>query len=63
MARKKWIQKATAEHKGAATRKAKAEGLTVHEWALKHRHDKGRTGREARLALTLEKIGRRRKAA
>ena len=51
----KFIRKAV-KHPGAATRKAKAEGLTVPEWARKHRHDKGKTGRQARLALTLEKI-------
>jgi hypothetical protein len=51
----KWIQHAI-KHKGAATAKAKAEGLTVHEWAEKHQHDKTLTGKQARLALTLHHI-------
>jgi hypothetical protein len=54
----KWIGQAV-EHPGAATRKAKAEGLTVHQWAVKHRHDGGTTGRQARLALTFEKMRRK----
>jgi hypothetical protein len=57
---RKWIQGAV-EHPGAATRKAAAEGLTVHEWASRHRHDKGRTGEQARLALTLERVARNRR--
>lgn len=42
------------KHPGAATAAAKAEGLSVHDWAVKHQHDPGTTGRRARLALTLE---------
>ena len=56
----RWIQSAV-KHPGAATRKAEAEGLTVHEWALAHRHDKGKTGEQARLALTLERAAARRR--
>lgn len=48
-------------HPGAATAAAKAEGLTVHEWAVKHEHDPGTIGKQARLALTLEKLGGRSK--
>lgn len=56
-----WIQGAV-KHPGAATRKAAAEGLTVHEWAVKHKGDPGKTGQQARLALTLEReAGKRRK--
>jgi hypothetical protein len=51
----KWIQHAI-KHKGAATAKAKAEGLPVHEWAAKHQHDKNLTGKQARLALTLHHL-------
>lgn len=46
------------KHPGAATAAAKAEGLTVREWAMKHQHDSGVTGQRARLALTLEGISR-----
>lgn len=44
------------EHPGAAKRAAAREGLTVHEWAIRHRHDGGVTGRRARLALELERL-------
>lgn len=51
----KWIQHAI-KHKGAATAKAQAEGLPVHEWAAKHQHDTNLTGKQARLALALHHI-------
>lgn len=51
----KWIQHAI-KHKGAATAKAKAEGLSVEQWAEKHQHDKDISGKQARLALTLHHI-------
>ena len=51
----KWIQHAI-KHKGAATAAAKAEGLSVQEWAEKHQGDKGIAGQRARLALTLHHI-------
>lgn len=46
--------KGAVKHPGAATAAAKAEGLTVHAWAVKHQHDPGTVGKQARLALTLE---------
>lgn len=49
----KWISGAV-KHPGAAIAAAKAEGLSVHQWAQKHQHDKGTTGNRARLALTFE---------
>jgi hypothetical protein len=52
---KNFIQSAIS-HPGAATAAAKAEGLTVHAWAVKHQHDPGTTGKRARLALTLAKL-------
>jgi hypothetical protein len=48
--------KGAIKHPGAATAAAKAEGLTVHQWAVKHQHDAGTTGRRARLALTLAQL-------
>jgi hypothetical protein len=51
----KWIQHAI-KHKGAATAKATAEGLPVHEWAAKHQHDTDLSGKQARLALALHHI-------
>lgn len=53
-----WIQSAI-KRPGAFTRKAKAAGMTVQAYARKMRHAPGRTGKQARLALTLKKISRR----
>lgn len=58
----KWIGDAI-KRPGAATRKAKRAGEGVEQWAREHRKDKGLSGKQARLALTLEKIARRRKGA
>lgn len=55
-----WIQGAV-KHPGAATAAAKAEGLSVQAWAMKHRNDPGVTGQRARLALNFESMARRRK--
>lgn len=53
--------KGAIRHPGAATAAAKAEGLTVHAWAVKHQGDPGTVGKRARLALTLEGLGGKRK--
>lgn len=53
--------KGAIKHPGASTAAAKAEGLSVHEWALKHQKDPGTSGKRARLALTLEGISRKKK--
>jgi hypothetical protein len=58
MARRKpknWIQGAI-KHPGASTRAAAAEGITLSDWITKHYHDKGVSGRRARLARTLRKM-------
>jgi hypothetical protein len=55
----KWIQGAI-KNPGALTRKAKAAGMGVQEFARAHAGDSGKTGKQARLALTLNKL---RKAA
>lgn len=55
--------KGAITHPGAATAAAKAEGLTVHAWAVKHQHDPGTVGKRARLALTLEGLGGKRKTS
>lgn len=46
--KKKWIQDIDMKE-GALTRKAKGAGMTVDEFARKHLHDSGETGRQARL--------------
>jgi hypothetical protein len=41
-------------HKGAFTKKANAAGKSVHAMAEAHKHDKGKTGAQARSALGFE---------
>lgn len=55
MEKKKWIQGAV-KHPGALTKKAKAAGQSPMSFARIHRADKGETGQQARLALTLNKL-------
>lgn len=56
----KWIQKADIKE-GAFTKKADAAGESVHGYAEKEKGAPGRTGKQARLALTFSKMSRRRK--
>ena len=50
MAARHWIKRAV-KRPGAATQKAKAEGLSLGAWARKHRHDTNPTTRgEAQFA-------------
>ena len=55
----RWISKAI-KRPGAFTRKAKAAGMTVQSYARKMRKAPGRLGKQARLALTLKRISRKR---
>jgi len=55
---KRWIQ-AAIKRPGAFTRKARAAGMTVQAYARKMRHATGRTGKQARLAITLARISRK----
>lgn len=57
MAKKKWIAGAI-KRPGALTRKAKAAGMSPMAYARKKKGAKGRTGKQARLALTLRKLRR-----
>lgn len=52
---KKWIAGAIS-HPGALTKKAKAAGESPMAFAHEHAHSPGRTGKQARLALTLRKM-------
>jgi len=61
MAKKKWIQKAI-KRPGALTKKAKAAGMSPMAFAQKNMHTKGRTGNQARVAMTLQKMRRRHNA-
>lgn len=57
---KKWIQ-AAIKHPGALTKKAKAAGQTPMEYARAKAGAGGATGKQARLALTLRKLAKRKK--
>jgi len=48
-----WIQGAI-KRKGSMTEAAKREGLTNSEYEQKHKHDSGKAGARARMALTLK---------
>lgn len=50
-----WI-KGAIKHKGAFKAKAKAAGESTSEYAQSKKHAKGKTGSQARLALTLSKL-------
>ncbi len=46
---------APVKRPGAATAKAKAAGMSVDQWARKHKNDPGRTGKQARFVLISKK--------
>ena len=48
-------------HKGLFTKKAKAAGKSVSEYAEEKKSAKGKLGKEARLALVLEHAAKRKK--
>lgn len=51
----RWMKNAV-KRPGALKRKAKAAGESTQEFAREHAKDKGRTGKQARLALTFAKF-------
>lgn len=54
-----WMQAAVPKsHRGKFTAKAKRAGKTVHQYAEQKKGAKGKVGKEARLALTFEKMAR-----
>lgn len=57
MAKKKWI-KGAIKRPGALTAKAKRAGMSTQAYARKMRKAKGRTGKQARLSITLKKLPR-----
>jgi hypothetical protein len=57
---KNWIAGAI-RHPGALRRSATAAGMSTHAFAEKHKHDSGKTGNRARLALTLGKMNKGKK--
>jgi hypothetical protein len=59
----KFIKQATANAHGQLRRKAEAAGESTREYAEEHKHDSGKTGQQARLALTLMGMHKKRRAA
>ncbi len=53
MSDKKWIQGAV-KHPGAMTASAKREGVSNSEYEQEHKHDSGKAGQRARLALVFK---------
>jgi hypothetical protein len=59
---KRWI-KGAIRHPGALRAKARRAGMGTMAYARAHRHAKGATGRQSRLALTLHRLPRPSRAA
>ena len=53
---KNWIAGATKNAHGQFSAKAKAAGMSTRAYANKMKNAEGRTGKQARLALTLMKL-------
>ena len=56
---KKWIAKATENSHGQFRAKAEKAGESTREFAKEHEHDKGKTGKQARLAEALMGVGKK----
>lgn len=56
----KWIQKAVSKHPGAFSAAAKRAGMSTKAYAEREKGAGGKTGKRARLALTL--LGMKKKA-
>lgn len=59
MAKKKWIQGAI-KHPGEFSAKAKSAGESTKAFAAEHAGDKGKLGKQARLAQTLMGMNKKR---
>lgn len=58
--KKKWIKSAVPEsHKGDFKAKAEAAGESTREFAKGHEDSAGKTGKQARLAMTLMNMHRK----
>jgi hypothetical protein len=53
VAKRKWISGATSNAHGQFRHKAEAAGESTQAFAEEHKGDEGKTGKQARLALTL----------
>ncbi len=56
MAKKKWMKQAFANSHGQFKAKAERTGKSTAAYAKEHEHDKGRLGRQARLAKVGMKV-------
>jgi len=54
---KNWIAGAI-KHPGSMTAAAKRAGESTSEYEQEHKHDSGKAGKRARLALTLKKLNK-----
>ena len=54
---KRWIAKATGNAHGQFRKKAEDAGESTREFASEHKGDPGKTGKQARLALSLISVG------
>lgn len=61
MAKKKWIQKATAGSHGQFKAKAEKAGKSTREFAQEHKGSPGLLGKQARLALALMGVSHKKK--
>ncbi len=59
MAKKDWIAGATANSHGQFKAKAEKAGMSTKEYANKEKGAKGKTGKQARLALSLMGLHKR----
>lgn len=59
--KKKWIAGATKNARGQFAAKAKRAGMSTRQYAQKHKGDPGVTGKQARLALTLMGMQKKRR--
>jgi hypothetical protein len=62
MAKKKKLDVSKVIKKpGSLTKAAQSAGMSVSEYATKHKNDKGKTGQRARFYFTLMKMSKKKK--
>lgn len=57
MAREQWI-KGSVKRPGALGRRAKTAGISIAEYAQKHRHNSGLAGQQSRWYLNVRRLGK-----
>jgi hypothetical protein len=56
-----WMADAFGAHPGAMTHAAEREGVSNSTYEQEHKHDSGKAGQRARLALIGKKFGKKKK--